>query len=416
MMNTQLAKDLNLFRLLRDRGGNFGIITALLLPVALGAGGVAIDLADIAMSQRQLQEASDAAALAAAGALAAGKVTTTAEAQALAKDFVAGQMANYLSGNDAAASSIRDATSVDIKTTTTGTNGKTYSITVTASYPMQVSPFLRVFGYDTVDIASKSGTLSDNGQGSESMQEALSMFLVLDRSGSMSWVTDQKKLDKQGNETSCANYTSQNWDKYPNLNASKPCYIRKIDALKTAAASLFVQLNTANTDGDLVRTGAVSYTDTMQSPKNLNWGTTDASSYVQSLPSLPTGGTDSSNAMATAYAKLIDASEKTAQEGKGNDKFNKYIVFMTDGENTGSSGSHRQDLDNKTLATCKDARLAGITIYSVAFMAPKVGQDLLRTCADNVANYYEANNMAALISAFKSIGQKAAQQTIRLTQ
>lgn len=412
MMNTQLAKDLNLFRLLRDRGGNFGIITALLLPVALGAGGVAIDLANIAMSQRQLQEASDSAALAAASALASGKVTTTADAQALAKDFVVGQMANYLSGNDAAASAIRDATSVDITTTTTGTNGKTYSITVTASYPMDVSPFLRVFGYNTVDIASKSGTLSDNGQGSESMQQALSMYLVLDRSGSMSWITDQIKSTTIG----CANYTSSNWSKYPNLKASTPCYVRKIDALKTAAASLFTQLNAANSTGYLVRTGAVSYTDSMQSPKNLNWGTSDASSYVQSLPDLPTGGTDSSNAMATAYTKLTAASEKTAQEGKGNDKFNKYIVFMTDGENTGASGSHRQDLDDKTLATCKSARDAGITIYSVAFMAPKVGQDLLRACAYDSANYYEANDMAALISAFKSIGQKAAQQTIRLTQ
>ncbi|MEZ2128367.1 MULTISPECIES: VWA domain-containing protein [unclassified Sinorhizobium] len=416
MMNTQLAKDLNLFRLLRDRGGNFGIITALLLPVALGAGGVAIDLANIAMSQRQLQEASDAAALAAASALASGKVANTTEAQALAKDFVAGQMANYLSGNEAAASSIRDATSVDIKTTTTGTNGKTYSITVNASYPMQVSPFLRVFGYNTVDIASRSGTLSDNGQGSESMQNALSMYLVLDRSGSMSWITDEKKLDSRGRETSCPNYTEENWSKYPKLASSTPCYIKKIEALKAAAGSLFAQLDAANTTNYLVRTGAVSYTHEMQSPKNLDWGTAGAKSYVQALPDLPTGGTDSSNAMSTAYAKLTDPSEKIAQEGKGNGKFDKYIVFMTDGKNTGNSASHRPDLDTATLKTCKSARDAGITIYSVAFMAPQEGQDLLRKCADNAANYYEADDMAALISAFKSIGQKAAQQTIRLTQ
>lgn len=413
MMNTQLAKDLNLFRLLRDRGGNFGIITALLLPVALGAGGVAIDLANIAMSQRQLQEASDAAALAAASALASGKVTNTADAQTLAKDFVAGQMANYLSGNEAAASSIRDATSVDINTTTTGTNGKTYSITVNASYPMEVSPFLRVFGYNTVDIASRSGTQSDNGQGSESMQNALSMYLVLDRSGSMSWITDEKKLDSQGKETNCANYIEKEW---PKVWSTSPCYIKKIEALKAAAASLFAQLDAANTTNYLVRTGAVSYTHEMQSPKNLDWGTTGAKSYVQALPDLPTGGTDSSSAMSTAYTKLTATSEKTAQEGKGNDKFDKYIVFMTDGKNTGNSASHRPDLDTATLKTCKSARDAGITIYSVAFMAPQEGQDLLRKCADNASNYYEADDMAALISAFKSIGQKAAQQTIRLTQ
>jgi Flp pilus assembly protein TadG len=31
-------------RLLRDRGGNFGMMTALIFPVMLAAGGVAIDL------------------------------------------------------------------------------------------------------------------------------------------------------------------------------------------------------------------------------------------------------------------------------------------------------------------------------------------------------------------------------------
>ncbi|MGO7601838.1 TadE/TadG family type IV pilus assembly protein, partial [Rhizobium ruizarguesonis] len=49
--------------MLGDRGGNFGIMTAILLPVLFGAAGMAIQVGDILLSKQQLQEAADSAAL-----------------------------------------------------------------------------------------------------------------------------------------------------------------------------------------------------------------------------------------------------------------------------------------------------------------------------------------------------------------
>jgi len=121
------------------------------------------------------------------------------------------------------------------------------------------------------------------------------------------------------------------------------------------------------------------------------------------------------DAMAKGYAALTASSEVTAQANKNNSEFTKFIVLMTDGENTGASGTWNAALDAETLVTCTAARKAGITIYTVAFMAPANGKTLLLACAGTTANYYEADNMASLVAAFKEIGKKAAEQSTRLT-
>ena len=83
-------------RLLRDRSGNFGMMTAILLPVLIGAGGIALDLTNMMMSKTQLQEAADSAALAASTALATGEAADEAAAEALARQFFTAQMGNYI--------------------------------------------------------------------------------------------------------------------------------------------------------------------------------------------------------------------------------------------------------------------------------------------------------------------------------
>ena len=88
----------------------------------------------------------------------------------------------------------------------------------------------------------------------------------------------------------------------------------------------------------------------------------------------------------------------------------KYIVFMTDGANNYSSD------DTSTLATCASAKKDGIEIYTVAFMAPTAGQTLLKTCATDSSHYFQAENMAALVAAFKVIGERTSAVVSRLTQ
>jgi Flp pilus assembly protein TadG len=408
MMSTGIWRHFDIRRLLKDRTGNFGIMTAIALPVLLAGGGVAVDVSNMVLTKGQMQAATDAAALATASALAAG-TTDLVSGPGFGKDFVSGEMANYLGNNAATIAALKDGTTVVITPTTDPlTLAKIYSVNVTSSYSLPVNGMTHLLGWNTVNIGATSGSSSTGAV--TSAGKALSMFLALDRSGSMSWVTDT--IDTTQNK--CVNYTEAKW---PTGVNSSPCYISKISALKQAVGTLFDQLTAADPKNTLVRVGALSYTDSTDTgnPETIKWGTSSARTYVNSLPTVPTGGTDASGPMNTAYTSLTALTEASAQLAKGNATFSKYIVLMTDGENTGHSSTWDPSLDKKTLTTCANARAAGITIYTVAFMAPVNGQAMLQTCAGTLANYYEADDMADLIAAFKSIGQKASDQTTRLT-
>jgi Mg-chelatase subunit ChlD len=166
-------------------------------------------------------------------------------------------------------------------------------------------------------------------------------------------------------------------------------------------------LNTADPETKFVRTAAVSYNASMQSPVAFDWGTAKSLSYVQALTA--TGGTDSSDAMARAYADIIKTTETTAHNNRNGQNPSRFIVFMTDGDNNYAIA------DTETRATCTSAKANGVQIFTVAFMAPSKGQALLKDCASSLSNYYDAQNAAQLVAAFKEIGEKAAEASTRLT-
>jgi Flp pilus assembly protein TadG len=392
MMNTLHFLKSRMSRLLRDRGGNFAMMTAILLPVTIGAASLAIDISDAVLSQRQLQEASDAAALATAAALADGKIDT-AGATAFAKDFVAGQMANYI-GDTAA---LKNATTATATKTTSGTT-TSYNVSVSSSYSMQLSGLAQVAGFKTTNIGAASNTASGNSQ----TQGSVSMYLALDKSGSM------------GDDTK----TSHTYTCGHNNNKTCTDYYTKIEALKIAAANLFAQLDSADPSHIYVRTGAVSYDIVEYTASQLNWGTSSVASYVNALEA--GGGTNSSGAMNTAYTSLTaknnagNDAEDAIHQAKTKQTPKKYIVFMTDGDNNNDKNGGRS-YDTLTKATCNEAKAKGIEIYTIAFMAPTGGQALLHYCATDDSHYFQAEKMEDLLAAFKQIGAKASNQITRLT-
>ena len=391
-------------RLLADRGGNFAVTTAILLPVLLGVAGVAIDYLRMTQEHTRVQNAVDSAALAAATVLAE-KAFTEEQARILALSFLRGQMAGSGSTGDDAAKNDNDpnapfsaAPKIQIDEIPIAGNGKKFTVSVEAHYKVGLTGFTKVLGVSDPEIAAYGKTTSQTAT-----MNALSMYLVLDKSGSMAWITDTKDATK----SSCPNYTESNWSKYPNLKASSPCYISKIAALKTAVTTLAAQLITADPKSEYSRLGAVSYNMSAQTPSPLDWGTTKATTYVNAL--VAEGGTASTDAMQKAYSSLIDPKETKAHTDKTGLTPQKFIVFMTDGDNNNTGD------DTQTLAICDKARADKITIYTVAFMAPTRGQTLLKTCAGATANYFAADSMAQLVDAFKTIGKKAADRTTRLT-
>lgn len=399
-MSTSFLQNPCLHRMLGDRGGNFGIMTAILLPVLVGAAGLAIDFSNAILSKRELQEATDAGALAAATALANGTAPTTAAAETIAKEFVSGQMANYV-GTDAI-NSIKAATSVNVDASTTATS-KNYKITVSTSYFIATTPFMGVLGYKTMNIGASSSTSS----GTSDTKTALSMELVLDQSGSMG-----------DNTTTCATYNG------------KKCktYVTKIDALKEAADALFTALNTADPDHSLVRTGAYSYNNGLiykdtqktqiKSMSGMAWGTATTATYVSGITA--SGGTDATEPMRQATLSIAKASdgldiETQAHAAKGNRIVSRYIILMTDGEMTGNTGVWQQSFDQNVRDQCDATKTAGIKIFSVAFMAPDKGKQLLQYCASPGGNYYEAETMEKLVASFTSIAKEATKALTLLT-
>jgi len=400
--------------LVGDRRGNFGLMTALLLPVLLASGGVAIDMTNMMMAKNHLQDATDAAALAASSALA-NQTSTQAEAKLMAKSFVKAQMQNWKSSSmtpeeqaDFDESFSGTVVTIDEQTATVGLgNAKTYKVQVSSSFDVPLNAMTQLLGMKKTEIGTTSKSV-----GATETKNALSMFLVLDRSGSMAWKTNAIDTTSK----SCNIYEESYW---PNPKWSTPCYVTKIASLKLAVGNLLAQLKTADPDSNFVRTADVSYNDKQDAAGTLAWGTTAALTYVNAL--IATGGTDSSGAFKAAVAALTKTgktSEEKIHEAKNGVKTpNKYIVFMTDGANTHYNGvANDTKADQETKTACESARTNKIEVFTVAFMAPTRGQTLLKYCATDANHYFQAEDSAALVAAFKSIGAKAANLSVRLTQ
>jgi Flp pilus assembly protein TadG/uncharacterized protein YegL len=383
--------DVRLGRFLRNKAGNLSLMAALILPVGLAAGGLAIDMSKMIATKAALQNAADAAALAAASALANKGITEDA-AKTLATDFVAGQMSNHMDNpakEKTKPFNFASCTHVSVKDQTTVGTAKKYDVTVQTCYDVQYSALSAFLGQTggrlTVISSTESTTESKN---------ALSMYLVLDRSGSMSEYTN----------TVSGSYTCR----YGRKTYTCYTYYDKITALRMAATSLMNQLGTADPDTVLVRTAAASYNTAMQTPSPLAWGETATKTYISKLTA--DGGTDSGLAFKTAYQALVASSENTAHMNKNGQVPSKYIVFMTDGDNNYTSA------DTETRKWCDLARTNGIEVYSVAFMAPTRGKTLLSYCATTSAHYFAAENADDLNAAFEYIGERATETSTRLTQ
>ncbi|WP_246725741.1 vWA domain-containing protein [Rhizobium lusitanum] len=392
-------------QLLRDRAGNFGILTAISIPVLAAASGIAIDVTNMSLSHSQLQEATDAAALATATALADGSVTTTT-AKDFGNNFVLGQMSNYLSGDTTTANALKSGTNTVVTKTTDSSGNSGYSVVINASYSMPVNSMTRLLGQSSMNISTSSTSIS--GKTSETQKNALSMYFVLDRSGSMDEATDTVNAEQP---TVCTKTRQDGTCKTTATN-----YYTKMESLKIATSNLSSQLNSADPNMMYVRTGAVSYNSAAQSASSLTWGTSGIKSYVNNLTS--SGSTNSAPAFKIAVDALTKPSttagltdeQQQHKTKSGVTNPTMYIVFMTDGDNNVANA----DTDTKTQ--CDKARSNGIHVYTIAFMAPANGQALLKYCATSPSDYFTPQSAADLFKAFTTIATETSKQMTLLTK
>lgn len=392
-------------KLLGNSAGNFGILTALSLPVLAVAGGVAVDVTNMSLTRSQLQESTDAAALATATALAEGSATTTT-AKDLGNNFVLGQMSNYLAGDTDATSSLKAGTNTTVTKTTDSSGNSGYTVVVNASYSMSVNSMTRLVGQSSMNISASSTSIS--GKTSETQKNALSMYFVLDRSGSMDEATDTVNAQQP---TICTKTRRDGTCKTTATN-----YYTKMESLKIATSNLSAQLNSADPNMMYVRTGADSYNSVAQTPTTLAWGTSGVTTYVNNLTA------DGTTNSAPAFTAAVDALTKpSTTSGLTNEQLQHktksgvtnptmYIVFMTDGDNNVANA------DTTTKAQCDKARSNNIHVYTIAFMAPSNGQALLKYCATSSSDYFTPQSAADLFKAFTTIATETSKQMTLLTK
>lgn len=350
-----------------DRRGNFAMLAALAVPVMFVAASLAIDTTNALSMKTRMQNAADSAALATATRLSQEDDLSLEAAKAFAATFLQGQVEEDLPAF--ANLSVQPFVTI----TPVKDNGKTiWRVAVSVTGTQELTPMARLMGQEnlSVEVVGKSESASGG-----TVQGAFSMALVLDRSGSMDW-----DLDGQ----------------------------RKIDVLKTAVGGLLDQFETADPSHSYVRVGASSYNNQMTGSQALHWKPRKTRDFVNALPA--EGGTDSTEAFNWAYTNVDAPREIKLHEAKTGQVPERFIVFMTDGDNNYSAA------DSSTKILCDKARDAGVQVYSVAFAAPTRGKQLLQYCATSTAHFFDARSSADLIAAFKSIGKQAAKVVSRLTE
>lgn len=472
-----------IIELSKDKRGNFAMIAAVVAPLLLAGGGLAIDLANQAALKTRFQAASDSVSLAVATRIANG-TTTVAEAENFGTLLLNAQMANDYSR-------FSNLTIEPVVEVTEVINGgiSTWDVKVGGTATQDTTPFAAFLNKETT-----SATVASIAQsGNEEIQGALSMAVIIDVSGSMGtelessssssssassslvtelnisssnvskalekiydvvdlysltldnveWIVENytynecKNLNSSGKltllggiglstsykgkaKTICKNVTwaenkgaSQD-DLLDNIEAvyiasvaSAP--VTRLDALKSASTELFSQFETADPTHTYVRTGVVSYHSYLDDYSDMEWGTSSADEFVQDTDD--GGGTASTNAFKWAYDELksSNATETNAHSAKNGQTPDRFILFMTDGNNNNSSD------DTSTKSYCDDAKDDGITVYSVAFDAPSGGQALLEYCATSSSHYYDPETAEELITAFENIGTASAKTLTRLT-
>ncbi len=115
--------------------------------------------------------------------------------------------------------------------------------------------------------------------------------------------------------------------------------------------------------------------------------------------------------------------EGAVSDPTSNKAISKHLVLMTDGQNTlhkpdgvpDHIPGNTSEANTVTSALCENIKSAGITVFTVAFQVnDATTENMLRDCASNPGNYYDADNNSLLLTSFKAIADKIA--VIRLAK
>lgn len=372
-------------RLLANCRGNFSAAVAALAPVLLLAGAIGTDFTTGMTLKSRLADAVDAAAAAAAASKLEDGLSDDA-----AKDLAHTYLIAQLESDGFSLNRLTLTPKIDVKTTADPSGREVYKISITADAKFNTNGVTAAVFSPTLDVSASS-----HAESAPESFASISMFLVLDKSGSMAWDGKMDALKLSVGKLMAKLEQAQ--DEAKALAAAKK-------AKKAKKASRKAKRQERK---NRARSGAIAYDSYVTKPELIDWGTQQTTAYTNGL--VAGGGTDSSGAMKEALKYVSAFKEKKSHEDENGVSPKRYIVFMTDGEN------NSKQADKKTRRTCKKAKKKGIIVYSVAFKAPQRGQKLLQDCATDADHYFDAQSTEELINAFEQIALEASSKMARIT-
>lgn len=336
-----------------DEGGNVAIMFSVVLMLLLGGLGVAVDASQMLSNRQKVADIADSTALAAA--------LVARESHKNRMD----KATEHFSENAALETTIELRNDVGI---VFDDSAKEVTVTVAAKTNFFL---MHIFGHKEKDVKASAtvGYAID-------YVPPISIAFAFDTSGSMGWLTTDGQVKIDALEASTA-------DLFDAMFASS----EKPTLLASALSTSFSTYNTDLVINDTTRSGYQHILDTMEFDPLF----------------IADGGTNSTPSVNFALNELI-----AKQAAESDNKWTGHLVFMTDGDN------NQVDWDTDTLAACDDAKARGYRIYTVAFAAPKKGEDLLEACASDKKLAFKSKNANGLKENFETIGRQLGEATVRI--
>ncbi len=370
----------------RDESGQVLVLATIMMVVLIAVAGLAIDVGHAYLVQRQLQSATDAAAL--AGAL---DLPDSATAIQTATNYGPGPgKINAPSSNDNAAITVNTKCVTAIITGCTASNGQVNSISVNSSSVVKTM-FAKVIGVDSFTVHANATACSPCSV------KPLDIMLVLDRTGSMCQVSnpsgpgviqdpmvnaiDPATGQKYGNPRGCTDLTNAKNGITTFLSLMRPQFhhvglavLPPVANASTQAGRCTAPTATQNYNYDNQN---AAYTLVGLSSDYLN----ASSSFAQTLSCLPSVGR-------TAYADAIDSAQKELATN-GRPGVQKVMIFLSDGAaNYGgtwhpASSPYRTNPCHQGITSSNLAKNAGTTVYTIGYDLNGSGTDP-EQCSDAV--------------------------------
>jgi Flp pilus assembly protein TadG len=127
----------------------------------------------------------------------------------------------------------------------------------------------------------------------------------------------------------------------------------------------------------------------------------------------PNGNTNQAIGMAWAWQSLASTAPLNAPAKDPNYTYKDAIILLSDGLNTQDRWySDAASIDSRQKLLCDNAKVAGITIYTIQVNTSKPADptsSVLSYCASGASNFYMLTSATQVISAFQSIGTSLSQ-------